>query len=309
MPGFIKVLEGVWGYLFQKVPPRNNMLKKIIGLTAGAAVYSAGIALFLDPHSLAPGGVGGIAIMLNRVLPFLETGTWILLLNIPLLIVGTIVFGRKFLLSTVYTTVVSSVMVDVIAGLMAGYPRLTENTMLAALAGGAGLAIGMGIVFRNGGTTGGMDIVVKLLRRKFRHLRTGAIFMAIDATVVLFTIPVMGGVEPALYAAVSLIVSSVLMDKVLYGAEGGTLFYIVTKRPHEIAKRIMEEVDLGVTYLQGEGAYTGEPKRVLMCVARKQLSPKIRDIVKAEDSSAFLIVSPASEVLGEGFKAHEAEEL
>ncbi|MBQ8287382.1 MAG: YitT family protein [Clostridia bacterium] len=284
------------------------MLKKTIGLTAGAAVYSAGISLFLDPHGLAPGGIGGIAIMLSRIAPVLETGTWILLLNIPLLIIGSIVFGRRFLLSTVYTTVASSLMVDVIARLMADQPQLTDNTLLAALAGGAGLSIGMGIVFRSGGTTGGADIVVKLLRRKYRHLRMGAIFMAIDAAVVVLTIPVMGGVEPALYAAVALVVASVLIDKVLYGAEGGTLFYIVTQRPHEIAKRIMDEVDLGVTYLQGEGAYTGAPKRVLLCVARRQLSPRIRDIVKAEDASAFLIVSPASEVLGEGFKAHEAEE-
>lgn len=284
------------------------MLKKLIGLTVGAAVYSAGIALFLDPHSLAPGGVGGIAIMLSRLLPFLETGTWILLLNIPLLIVGMVAFGRKFLLSTVYTTVISSLMVDVIARLMENR-LLTDNTLLAALAGGAGLSIGMGIVFRSGGTTGGMDIVVKLLRKKFRHLRTGAIYMATDVAVVVCTIPVLGGVESALYAAVALVVSSVLLDKVLYGAEGGTLFYIVSQRPNEIAYRILEELELGVTYLHGEGAYTGAPKQVLLCVARKQLSPKIRDIVKAEDSAAFLIVTPASEVLGEGFKAHEAEEL
>ncbi len=285
------------------------MFKKIVGLTFGAAIYSAGIALFLDPHSLAPGGVGGIAIMLNRLFPILETGSFILLLNIPLLILGLIAFGKKFLLSTVYTTVISSLMVDAIAMLMKDRPLLTDNIMLAALAGGAGLSVGMGIVFRSGGTTGGMDIVVKLLRRRFRHLRTGAIYMAMDAAVVLCTIPVLGGLEVAMYAAVALVVASVLMDKVLYGAEGGTLFYIVTDKPDAIARRILEELELGVTYLQGEGAYTGAPKRVLLCVARKQLSPKIRDIVKTEDSAAFLIVTPASEVLGEGFKAHEAEEL
>ncbi len=285
------------------------MFKKIAGLTFGAAIYSAGIALFLDPHSLAPGGVGGIAIMLNRLFPILETGSFILLLNIPLLILGLIAFGKKFLLSTVYTTVISSLMVDAIAMLMKDRPLLTDNIMLAALAGGAGLSVGMGIVFRSGGTTGGMDIVVKLLRRRFRHLRTGAIYMAMDAAVVLCTIPVLGGLEVAMYAAVALVVASVLMDKVLYGAEGGTLFYIVTDKPDAIARRILEELELGVTYLQGEGAYTGAPKRVLLCVARKQLSPKIRDIVKTEDSAAFLIVTPASEVLGEGFKAHEAEEL
>ncbi len=285
------------------------MFKKLAGLTAGAAVYSAGIALFLDPHSLAPGGVGGIAIMLSRVLPFLDTGAWILALNIPLLIIGSVVFGKKFLVSTVYTTVVSSLMVDVIARFMEGRPLITDNILLAALAGGAGLAIGMGIVFRSGGTTGGMDIVVKLLRRRFRHLRTGGLFMLTDTVVVLMTIPVMGGIEPALYAAVALVVTSILMDKVLYGGEGGTLFYIVTQQPEPISRRIMEELDLGLTYLRGEGAYTGDPKRILFCVARKQLSPRIRDIVKDEDPTAFLIVTPASEVLGEGFKAHGTEEL
>lgn len=286
-----------------------NIWKKIIGMTVGAVVFSAAIALFIDNLSLAPGGVGGISILLNRLFPFLDTGAWILLLNIPLLVVGLIVFGKRFLISTVYTTVLSSVLVDIIGKYAKPYLPLTDNVMLGSMAGGALLAVGIGVVFRSGGTTGGMDIVVKLLRRRFRHMKTATLYMFTDIAVVLLAIPVMRNIESAMYSAVSLIMTNIVLDKVLYGGDGGTLFYIVTETPDAIAKRILDEVELGVTYLNGEGAYTGDPKRVILCVARKQLAPKIRDVVKAEDPSAFIIVSRASEVLGEGFKAQGAEEL
>ena len=286
-----------------------NIWKKIIGMTVGAVVFSAAIALFIDNLSLAPGGVGGISILLNRLFPFLDTGAWILLLNIPLLVVGLIVFGKRFLISTVYTTVLSSVLVDIIGKYAKPYLPLTDNVMLGSMAGGALLAVGIGVVFRSGGTTGGMDIVVKLLRRRFRHMKTATLYMFTDIAVVLLAIPVMRNIESAMYSAVSLIITNIVLDKVLYGGDGGTLFYIVTETPDAIAKRILDEVELGVTYLNGEGAYTGEPKRVILCVARKQLAPKIRDVVKTDDPGAFSIVTPASEVLGEGFNAQESEEL
>ncbi len=284
-------------------------LKKVLGLTIGAAIYSASIALFIDELNLAPGGVGGIAVMLNYLFDSVETGQWILMINVPLLIIGLIAFGKRFLLSTVYTTVLSSVMVDIIAKYAKPYLPLTDDIILGSIAGGAILALGLGIVFRSGGTTGGVDIVVKILHRKFRHMKTASIFMIMDISVVLLTIPIMKNIESALYSAVSLVVTNILLDKVLYGGEGGKLFYIVTDRHEAIANRILQELEIGVTYLQGEGAYTGTPKQVLLCVARKQLAPKIRDIVKSEDESAFLIISRATEVLGEGFKSHTAEEL
>ena len=286
-----------------------EVLKKIGGLTIGAVIYSASIALFIDELNLAPGGVGGISVMLNYVFPKIETGQWILMINIPLLVVGLIAFGKRFLLSTVYTTVLSSVMVDVIAKYAKPYLPLTDDIILGSMAGGALLALGLGIVFRCGGTTGGVDIVVKLLRRRFRHMKTAAIFMIMDVSVVLLTIPIMKNIEAALYSAVSLVVTNILLDKVLFSGEGGTMFYIVTDHHKAIADRILEELEIGVTYLQGEGAYTGKPKMVLMCVAHKQIAHKIRDIIKHEDPAAFLIISPATEVLGEGFKSHTAEEL
>ncbi len=286
-----------------------DISKRFFGLTIGALIYSASVALFIDELNLAPGGVSGIAVMLNYLFPVVETGRWILMINIPLLLVGLIAFGKRFLLYTVYTTVFSSVMVDVIAKFARPYLPLTDNIILGSMAGGALLALGLGIVFRSGGTTGGVDIIVKLLRRRFRHMKTASIFMIMDVSVVLMTIPIMKNIEAALYSAVSLVVTNILLDKVLYGGEGGKLFYIVTDRHEAIAKRILEDLEIGVTYLQGQGAYTGAPKRVLLCVARKQLAPKIRDIVKAEDPTAFLIISRATEVLGEGFKSHTAEEL
>ena len=286
-----------------------EVLKKFWGLTVGAVIYSASIALFIDELNLAPGGVGGISVMLNYVIPKIETGQWILMINIPLLIVGLIAFGKRFLLSTVYTTVLSSVMVDVIAKYAKPYLPLTDDIILGSMAGGALLALGLGIVFRSGGTTGGVDIVVKLLRRRFRHMKTAAIFMIMDVSVVLLTIPIMKNIESALYSAVSLVVTNILLDKVLFSGEGGSMFYIVTDHHKEITERILEELEIGVTYLHGEGAYTGKPKMVLMCVAHKEIAHKIRDIVKHEDSAAFLIISPATEVLGEGFKSHTAEEI
>ena len=286
-----------------------EILKKFGGLTVGALIYSASIALFIDELNLAPGGVGGIAVMLNYILPKVETGQWILMINVPLLIIGLIAFGKRFLLSTVYTTVFSSVMVDIIAKFARPYLPLTDDIILGSVAGGALLALGLGIVFRSGGTTGGVDIVVKILHRRFRHMKTASIFMIMDISVVLLTIPIMRNIESALYSAVSLVVTNVLLDKVLYGGEGGKLFYIVTDHHEAVANRILEELEIGVTYLQGEGAYTGAPKRVLLCVARKQLAPKIRDIVKTEDEKAFLIISRATEVLGEGFKSHTAEDF
>lgn len=286
-----------------------EFLKKFGGLTIGAVIYSASIALFIDELNLAPGGVGGIAVMLNFLFESVETGQWILMINVPLLIIGLIAFGKRFLLSTVYTTVFSSIMVDIIGKYARPYLPLTDDIILGSVAGGALLALGLGIVFRSGGTTGGVDIVVKILHRRFRHMKTATIFMIMDVSVVLLTIPIMKNIESALYSAVSLVVTNVLLDKVLYGGEGGKLFYIVTDHHEAVANRILEELEIGVTYLQGEGAYTGSPKRVLLCVARKQLAPKIRDIVKTEDEKAFLIISRATEVLGEGFKSHTAEDF
>ncbi|MBQ7165087.1 MAG: YitT family protein [Clostridia bacterium] len=292
---------------------------KILQIIAGAFIYAIGTAFLIDPFNLAPGGVTGIAIILNRAfspVANVPVGVFVFVLNVPLLIVGLIKFGKEFLVSTVFGTVALSVIIMGLEKLRehlvaAGYTWfIISNPLLGALVGGAFMAVGLGTVFRAGATTGGTDIIVKLLRLKYRYLRTGRVFLFIDSTICVASLPVVGWqVETVLYALVSMLVCSFVLDIVLYGFDGAKLIYIVSDRSERIAARILKELDIGATYLEGFGAYTMEKKEVLMCVVKKHLFPKVKDVVKQEDPRAFLIVASANEIFGEGYKDHFKEEL
>lgn len=284
-----KAFRLVWNYLM---------------ITIFSFTYAVGISLFLDPNKLAPGGVGGISIMLSRVTP-IPTGTWILLLNIPILALGLWKFGVKFLISTVYCTIVSSVFTN----LLAGFGALTTDKLLASVAGGAIMAVSMGMILKAGATTGGVDIIVKVLRLKYRHLKTGNLYLIMDAIVVTLSGMMFHNLEVALYAAVAIFVCSVVLDTVLYGKDGAKMIYIISDSPDRITDRLLEDLDIGVTSLKGEGAYSGKEKKVLMCVMRKPLAPKAQQIVREEDPEAFMIVSDATEIFGEGYKSYFSERL
>lgn len=275
----------------------KKSIRNVIVMTVGALLYSAGISLFLDPNSIAPGGVSGISVLLNR-LTDISTGTWILVLNIPILAVGAWQFGWKFIVSTVWCTALTSVGTD----FLSRFGAATDDLFLAAVAGSSLMAVGLGLVFRSGSTTGGMDIVVKLLRRKFPHLHTGKLVLALDLIVVTLSALVFHKLDLALYAAITVFIESVVMDFVLYGNDGAKLIYIISSRPHEIADRFLEELNIGATFVRGSGAYSGADKDVIMCVVHRQISPKVEEIVKEEDPSAFLIISNAAEIYGEGYK-------
>jgi len=270
----------------------------------GTVLYAVAIGLFLDPNQLAPGGVTGIAIIVNRLLD-LPTGVLILCMNIPLLILGAWKFGLRLLLSTIFAIGASSVMIDLLAPL----GPLTDDRLLAAVAGGALLALGMGLVFKAGATTGGMDIAVRLIKLRLKHVKTGRLFLLTDSVVVLASAIVFGDIDLGLYAALAVIVSSTVFDMVLYGADGAKLVYIITEREDAITRRILEELEIGVTHLQGKGTYTDTDKRVILCAMRKQLLPQVQDIATAEDPLAFLIVTSATEIFGEGFKDIMGERL
>ena len=286
---------------------RKKMLRMVwdyVVITVFSLTYGVGISLFLDPNNLAPGGVSGISIMLSRITP-IPTGTWILLINVPILGLGLWKFGMKFLVSTIYCTVVSSAFTN----MLAAFAPLTTDKLLAAAAGGTIMAISMGMILKAGATTGGVDIIVKVLRLKYRHLKTGNLYLIMDAIVVALSGIMFRNLEIALYAAVAIFVSSVVMDTVLYGKDGAKMIYIISDHPEEITARILGDLDIGVTALQGEGAYSGKEKKVLMCVMRKPLAPKAQQIVKEEDPDAFMIVSDATEIFGEGYKSYFSERL
>ncbi len=284
-----KIWKLIWDYLM---------------ITIFSFTYAAGISLFLDPNKLAPGGVSGISIMLSRITP-IPTGTWILLLNIPILGLGLWKFGLKFLISTVYCTIVSSAFTN----MLAGFGALTTDKVLAAAAGAALMAVSMGMILKAGATTGGVDIIVKVLRLRYRHLKTGNLYLIMDAIVVTLSGIMFHNLEIALYAAVAIFISSVVLDTVLYGKDGAKMIYIISDHPDRITDRLLEDLDIGVTSLKGEGAYSGKEKKVLMCVMRKPLAPKAQQIVKEEDPEAFMIVSDATEIFGEGYKSYFSERL
>lgn len=279
-------------------------IRKYLILFVATIVYSAGISLFFDANSLAPGGVTGIAIIISH-LTKIQTGTLFMILNIPILLFGLWKFGWKFIVSSVYCTGLISVFTNFWA-----YVKPPETDLfIVALSGGILVAIGMGIVFRNGATTGGMDIVVKFLRTKYPHMRTGTMFMVIDAFVIMLSGVVFGDFEIAMYAAIGVFVCTSVLDMILYGKDEAKLIFIVSDRNELIATRIMDEISSGATLLEGKGAYSHNHKEILMCVVRKQQAAGVEKIVKETDEKSFMIVSSASEIFGEGYKSYRSEKL
>lgn len=287
----------------------KKLLIKVILITFGALVYSMGISIFLDPNNLAPGGTTGIAIIINRLIN-IKTGTLVFLINIPILIFGWWKFGTKFILSTIYVTFVSSFFINTLnTHFIARYGVITHDLLLSGVAGGALMAIGMAIVFRQGATTGGTDIIIKALRQKYKHIKSGTIFIITDAIIVSASAIIFKNIEVALYAAITIVVSNFVLDSVLYGGDSAKLLYIISDNQEKISKRILDEIDIGITNLKAEGAYTQNDKKVIMCVCRKHNYTRIREIVREEDVNAFFIVSNANEVFGDGYKSHLMEEI
>lgn len=273
-------------------------------ITVASFVYAVGVALFIDPSNLAPGGLTGIAIIVSR-LSGVETGTLIFVLNVPIVLVGFWKFGWKFMFSTFYCVILTSVFTN----LLAPFGAATEDVLLSAIAGGALVATSIGVVFKCGATTGGTDIIIKLLRRRFPHLKTGALFLLTDAMIVTVSAFVFRDLDAALYAAITVAVTSFVMDVVLYGRDEAKMIYVISDHSEIITSRLLEELDIGVTHIEGTGAYSGKEKKVIFCVMRKTLAPRVEQIVREEDADAFMIVSNATEIFGEGYKSYFSEKL
>ena len=291
---------------------QKQVVKKIfryVFITFTAALYAVGIALFLNPNNLAPGGISGIAIILKKMFPGLPgVGMLILLINIPILAVGIKKFGIKFILSTMYSLIESSVLIDILP-IVFNVNGVTDNKMLASVIGGATFGLGMGLMFRLDTTTGGLDIIVKIIKQKKPHLKTGQIYFLLDVVILAASAMAFKDVEVALYAAIAIYVSTVVMDRAIYGGDEATLVYIISEKRELIARRMMKEVNVGATMIQAKGAYSNETTEVIMCVMKKQTLVKVRNILKQTDSGAFMIVSSANEVFGQGFKDHFKTEI
>lgn len=289
-----------------------NIVKNCALIFVGCIVYSLGVSLFLDANALASGGVTGIAILIDYVTNgVIGTGWLILIINIPLFIIGLIFFGKKFIISSLVSTALSSGLIELWDFAIVPHMPAVSNTLIPALIGGALYGCGLGLIFRAGSTTGGTDIIVKLLRRKFRHMKSGIISMSIDVIIVAASWFVYKDLELLLVTAVSIIVFTFAFDWSLYGGNSAMLVHIVTTedKAAAICQGILVELDISATIFDGKGAYTGADKTVIMCVVKNYVYPRLRDIIKEHDSDAFTIVSSAKEIYGEGYKPHDAEEL
>ncbi|MBP7321188.1 MAG: YitT family protein, partial [Lachnospiraceae bacterium] len=208
----------------------SRLIIRFALITLGCFIYAAGIALFLDPNKLAPGGTTGIAIIINKLTSF-KTGTLTLMINIPILAFGWWRFGTKFIVSTIYATTISSWFMNLITDYgVKPYGLITKNPLLAGAAGGAMMAVGMAMIFRQGATTGGTDVIVRALRQKFRHVKSGTIFIISDAMIITAAAIAFKDIEVALYAVITVVISNFVLDSALYGGDSAKLLYIISEQ-------------------------------------------------------------------------------
>lgn len=281
-----------------KIKSTADFIKDIVADIIGSAIFAVGVTVFTTPNEIAPGGVTGIATVLHSVTG-IQMGTLTFLLNIPLILLGLFVIGKSFTISTFRTLFILSVITNISESFL---PIYTENTLVASIFGGAAIGIGMGIIFLRGSTTGGTDILGRVLLRYFQHIPLGKILLAIDFAIVAFAGFYYGTLDAALYALVSVYVTERAMDSVLYGFNETRIAYVVSDKALEVAERVMEETDRGITYLNGEGGFQRDKKLVIMCAMPSRQFAKFKRIVLEVDHAAFIMVAPASNVIGEGFK-------
>lgn len=273
-------------------------LKNFILDLAGCMLMATAVKVFSSPNEIAPGGAVGIATMLNYLFK-LPIGTVTLAINIPLLLIAYKKLGKIFVFKTLQVLLINLVAVDF---LLASPPAYMGDPMLAAIFGGVLNGVGMGIIFSHGATSGGSDIVNKLIQKKYPYISTGQLIVGINAVVILTAAFVYGNIEASLYGLVMTFAGSKVTDALLYGADTGKSCTIVTSKPDEIAKVITENLHRSATLWQGKGAYRGDSKWVLICVVRKQEFYILKQLIKEVDTEAFIIVSEAHQIIGKGFK-------
>lgn len=274
---------------------KNEQLASAVQIALGSALGALAYPLFLVPNHIAPGGLTGLATVLNYLFHW-PVGTTSLVMNVPLFIIGYRAMGRVFVIRSLVATVLFSVLIDLIP-----LPPMTEQPLLGAVFGGVLLGAGLGLILRGGATTGGTDMVARMIHNRFQHISVGAFLFLIDCCVVL-----MAGffieAEYALYAFVALYAASKLIDVVMVGLTREKACYIISTQHEQVKREIMEKLDRGVTVLHAEGGYSGQERPVLLCVLSAQELGRLKAIVREADEDAFLFISDAHEVLGEGFR-------
>ena len=266
-------------------------------ITLGALVLALGQLVFIKPLHIPLGGVSGVALVANYLWK-LPIGLVSIVLNLPLFVLGWRTMGREFFYKTVYATVVNSIFLDILDPILPAFP---VEMLLAALYGGIVMGAGYGLLFRAGGTSGGIDIVSKWLNGK-KDIPVGTTNFIINIFVIIGSAAIYGNPDSALYALVTSYVSSVVIDKMVYGMDAQKSALIITGKPVEVSRGIMDQLHRGVTAMEGVGMYTGDKRTVLLCAVRRHETGTLKRIILQEDARAFMLISNTNEVFGTNFK-------
>lgn len=270
----------------------------MVGLIVGCLSMSIGINTFLKPHTIAPGGLSGISVVLNKVTG-MSVSSIMLLIGVPLVLIAFKILGKENFIKTLLGTVLFSIIINITSPLASLY--VTNDLLLSAIFGA--IFIGIGIVFRVDGSTGGTDLVALILSKKFPGIKITKFMMCLDGVVVISSGIVSKNIEIALYSAISLYVIVKIADAIMEGFDYSKAFFIISNESQKLRDVITNELDRGLTILDGKGGYTDEKKEVLLVVIQKNQEVYLKKLVKNTDPNAFIIVSNVHEVLGEGFKS------
>lgn len=272
----------------------------------GAALYAVSVSCFVTPLKISSGGLTGLGIIVNHLLPFIPIGTFVFVCNIPLFLISWKVFGMKFIARTAAATAILSGMIDLVKmlGERFGWIYTGSDTLMGSVFGGVLAGAGLGVVFLAGATTGGIDILARLLRLKFPHISVGKLVLACDFAVVILTGIVYRSFDSILYSVIVVFLSSLALDYVVSGRDHSKMLLIMTESPDEVVNDVIRECGRGVSIIHAEGGYTRQEKKMLMCVVRAHEVAQVRKITERYDKNPFIIITDSSEVLGEGFKSH-----
>ena len=279
--------------------------RDIVVITAGCALFGLGFDLFLQPNQINVGGMSGVGQIISHLTGFGSVAFWTFLINVPLFLLGLKSIGQQFFIGSLLGMLLSNLFLELFSGL----PVPQTEPLLAVLYGGLLSGLGLGMIFAIGASTGGSDILSRLLRPKFPNLPIGKIMLAIDAAVVILTGIVFQDINKTLYSAVCIYISSVMLDTVVYGMDYSTVALIISDYHDEIGKKICEQMERGVTMLDGRGFYSGKDKQVLLSAIKKKQVAELKQIVIDVDPDAFIILQDAHQVLGDGFKRYNKNDL
>ena len=276
-----------------------------LGTIGGSAIFALGFSMFLEPYGMSPGGISGLAMVLVHLLKVGSVGTLSILINLPLFLLGGLKIGKRFFAGSLIGMLLSSVLIDLFAGL----PIPEVEPLVGVLYGGGLCGLGLGLVFVIGSSTGGSDILVRLLKLRWRNVPIGQIALYFDIFVVILTGIVYRDITSALYTGLAVFVTSQVVDMVVYRFDFSKVALIITKEHERVAREISDKLERGATFLYGEGSYSGRQTKVVLTAVKKQQLAELKELVVHNDPNAFIIVQEAHQVLGDGFSRYTKDSL